>query len=142
MAEDRESLLIQQQELDDNIQGLVHQRKQLEADLVAKRKTLTAARAQFKEVRAKKKKMETPILAEIENILLQHHICAAAYHGEKLNGVDCREFIQLAKLLLGKIQTYLLSTSNPDRCSNQDIIKTCALYRDMCVTLDNLASKF
>ncbi len=45
LAEDCESLLIQQQELDDSIQGLVHQRKQLEADLVAKRKTLTAARA-------------------------------------------------------------------------------------------------
>jgi len=141
-AEDRESLLVQQQELDGTIQALVHQRKALEADVVTKRKNLTAARAQFKEIRAKKKKMDTPILAEIENILLEHNICAAAYHGGKLNGVDCREFIQLAKLLFGQIQTYLLSTSNPDRCSNEDIIKTCSLYRDICVTLDSLASKF
>ncbi len=91
----------------------MHQRKALEADVVAKRKASTAARAQIKEVRAKKKKIETPILAKIENILMEHNICAAAYHGGKLNGVDGHEFLQLAKLLFGKIQTCLLSTSSP-----------------------------
>lgn len=120
----------------------MHQRKALEADVVAKRKASTAARAQIKEVRAKKKKIETPILAKIENILMEHNICAAAYHEGKLNGVDGHEFLQLAKLLFEKIQTYLLSTSSPDRCSNQDIIKICSLYKYMSVTLDNLASKF
>jgi hypothetical protein len=39
-AEDRESLLVQQQELDGTIQALVHQRKALEADVVTKRKKL------------------------------------------------------------------------------------------------------
>jgi hypothetical protein len=140
-AEERESLKQQQQEIDNNISALVDQRKALEADVTNKRKNLTAARAKLKEVRAKKKKIETPFLAEIENILLQHNICAAAYHGGKLNGVDCREFLQLATVLFEKIQIYLLSTSNPDRCTDQDIIKTCCLYRDMSITLDTLASK-
>jgi hypothetical protein len=47
-----------------------------------------------KRFKAKKKKIETPILAELENILLQHNISAAAYHGGKPNGVNCCEFIQ------------------------------------------------
>jgi hypothetical protein len=53
-------------------------------------------------------------------MLLQHNISAAAYHGGKLNGV----------------------ASNPDRCSDNTFIKTCSLYRDLFVTLDNLSSKF
>jgi len=75
-------------------------------------------------------------------MLLQHNISAAAYHGGKLNGVDCRELIQFAKPIFGKIETYLLSSSNPDRCSDNTFIKTCSLYRDLFVTLDNLSSKF
>jgi hypothetical protein len=31
------------------------------------------------------------VSAEIENLLLQYNISAAAYHGGKLNGVDCHE---------------------------------------------------
>jgi hypothetical protein len=37
------------------------------------------------------------VSAEIKNILLQHNISAAAYHGGKLNGVDHRELIHLVK---------------------------------------------
>ena len=56
--------------------------------------------------------------------------------------MDCREFIQHSKPLYRKFETYLLSTSNANRCSNEVIIQTCSLYRDICVTLDSLASKF
>jgi hypothetical protein len=35
-------------------------------------------------------------VSEIENLLLQYNILAAAYHGAKLNCVDCREFVRLA----------------------------------------------
>jgi hypothetical protein len=141
-AAEHQYLLLQQVELDGSIQALVQQRKNLEADIGVKRKAFTAAKAKFKEVRAKKQKIETPILAEIENILLQHNITAAAYHGGKLNGVDYREFIQHSKPLYQKFETYLLSTSNANRCSNEVIIQTCSLYRNICVTLDSLASKF
>ncbi len=39
----------------------------------------------------------------------------------------------------------MLSTPNAERCSNEVIIQTiqtCSLYRDICITLDCLASKF
>ncbi len=75
----------------------MQQRKDFESGVTAKRKSLAAAKVKFKEVRAKKKKIETPLLSEIENTLLEHNISAAAYHGGKLNGVDCHELIQLAK---------------------------------------------
>ena len=119
----------------------MQQRKDFESDVTAKRKALAAAKVKFKEVRAKKKKIETPLLSEIENTLLEHNISAAAYHGGKLNGVVCCELIQLAKIIFEKIETVLLSSSNPDRCSNNIIEQTCSLYCDMCVTLDSLASK-
>jgi hypothetical protein len=37
------------------------------------------------------------VSGKIENILLEFGISAAAYHGRKLNGVDCQELIKLAK---------------------------------------------
>jgi hypothetical protein len=43
------------------------------------------------------KKNDLPVTTEIENILLQYNISAAAYHGGKLNGVDCQELICLSK---------------------------------------------
>jgi hypothetical protein len=45
------------------------------------------------------KKIDLPVTTEIENILLQYNISAAAYHGGKLNGVDCQELICLSKLI-------------------------------------------
>jgi hypothetical protein len=51
----------------------------------------------LQKIQGEKTKINTPVSAEIENILLQHNISAAAYHGGKLNGVDCHEFIFLAK---------------------------------------------
>jgi len=72
-------------------------------------------------------------------MLLQHNISAAAHHGGKLNGIDCCELIQLTKQIFGKIETYVLSSSNPDRCSDNTIINTCSLYQDCFVTVDKLS---
>jgi hypothetical protein len=119
----------------------VEQQKRLELDVTQKRKKLTDARAKFKDVRVKKKKAETPILAELENILIEHNINVAAYHGGKLNGVDCREFAQLSDLLFDKFKAVLLATTSLNRCSDDIITNTCALFRDICVTLDSLSSK-
>jgi len=140
-VEERESLVMQQKEIEQNIQALVEQRKRLELDVTQKQEKLTGARAKFKDVRAKKKKAETPILAELENILIEHNINAAPYHGRKLNGVDCREFVQLSDLLFDKFEAVLLATTSLNRCSDDVITNTCALFHDIRVTLDSLSSK-
>jgi hypothetical protein len=48
----------------------------------------------------KKKKIDTPISVDMENILMEHNICAASYHGGDLMGwtamslISCiREFL-------------------------------------------------
>jgi len=48
-----------------------------------------------------KKKIDLPVSAEIESILLQYNISAAAYHGGRLNGIDCRELIRLPAYFCG-----------------------------------------
>jgi hypothetical protein len=75
-----------------------------------------------------------PIFSEIENILLEFGITAAAYHGGKPNGVDCRELLKLAKDIFECFKGCLLSVSNPGRCSEDLIVNA-------CVTLDALTSK-
>jgi hypothetical protein len=134
---DHASLEQQQRDLQECIRALVNRRKALQSDLSMKRKALAAARAKFKQVQWKKKKIETLFLAK--KMLLQHNISAAAHHGGKLNGIDCCELIQLTKQIFGKIETYVLSSSNPDRCSDNTIINTCSLYQDCFVTVDKLS---
>jgi hypothetical protein len=64
--------------LEDEISRLVNSRKLLEADVSLK-----------KIISPRKKRLSVGI----ENILLQFNISAAAYHGGKLNGIDCHEFV-------------------------------------------------
>ncbi len=68
------------------------------------------ANAMHNKVLLKKKKIEMPILTEMENMLMEHNIFTGAYHGGKLNGVDCHEFIKLADIFLEKYRLicYLL----------------------------------
>jgi hypothetical protein len=80
------------------------------------------------------------VSAEIENILLQHNISAAVYHGGKLNGVDCHELIHLAKQISPLFQAHLLTTEHLDRCCSDVIIQTCQMYCDICATLDLISS--
>jgi hypothetical protein len=82
-----------------------------------------------------------PVFAEIENILLEFGISAAAYHGGKLNGVDCRVLLMLAKDIFECFKVCLLSVSHHGRCSEDIIVNACDLDRDICVTLDALTSK-
>jgi hypothetical protein len=131
----------QMQQLDTEIAEMVQQRKALEADLTLKRKFVGTAKAALKKVRETKKKIEMPAFADIENILLEFGISAAAYHGGNLNGVDCRELMKLAKPIFERFKTSLLSVSHPNRCSEGDIRNACDLHRDICVTLDALTSK-
>jgi hypothetical protein len=90
-------------------------------------------------VRKKKKKLDTPILAHLENILRKRNICAAAYHGGKLNGVDCRELMTVANEIFDfDIKPYLLSISRENRCPDSKIENACNIHRDICTTLDAL----
>jgi len=73
--------------------------------------------------------------------LKEHNISSAAYHGGKLNGVDYRELIQLAKHIFSRFENHLLSITHADRCSDDKIINSCRLHGDICSMLDFLASK-
>ena len=77
----------------------------------------------------------------MESILSNYEICPARYHGGKLNGVDCREFMSKAKAIFTEIQVMLLSVDYPLRCSDDTIINRCNLYCDALVTLDHISSK-
>jgi len=54
---------------------------------------LERRKKELKKIQSDKKKIDLPVSAEIENTLLKYNISAAAYHGGKLNGVHCREYI-------------------------------------------------
>jgi hypothetical protein len=82
-----------------------------------------------------------PVFSEIENILLEYGITSAAYHGGKLNGVDCRELLSRGKSIFECFKGCLLAVSHPGRCSDDIIVQACDLHRDICVTLDSLTSK-
>jgi len=69
---------VEKSRLEDEISRLVNSRKLLEADVSLK-----------KIISPRKKRLSVGI----ENILLQFNISAAAYHGGKLNGIDCHEFV-------------------------------------------------
>jgi hypothetical protein len=75
------------------------------------------------------------MLSHVEIILKDHNISAAAYHGGKLNGVDCCELIWLAKPIFSRLQTQLLCVTHPDSCTDEKIINACNLHRDMCTIL-------
>jgi hypothetical protein len=77
----------------------------------------------------------------MKNIFLKYSISPAAYHGGKLNGVDCQEVMKQAKPLFSDIISLLLSVSHPDRCTDDVITSNCARFRDICVTLDTISSK-
>jgi hypothetical protein len=58
-----------------------------------------------------------PILAHLENILRKRNICAALYHGSKLNGVDCCELMTVANDVFDMdIKPYKLSIPGENRC--------------------------
>jgi hypothetical protein len=93
------------------------------------------------ELFVKRSKVERPICPEIENLLLQYNISAAAYHEGKLNGVHCHKVMQQAKLLFQEIQEQLMQTNEAERCDDEKIIFECGLHPDICLTLNAISSK-
>jgi len=85
--------------------------------------------------------IDIPIFSHVENILKDHNISAAAYHGGKLNGIDCCELIWLAKPIYFSLQPQLLSVTHPDRCTDDKTSNAWNLHCEMCTMLDHLASK-
>jgi len=38
-------------------------------------------------------------------------------------------------------QDYLLTVDHPDRCSDDEIVKNCTVFTNICTTLDTISSK-
>jgi hypothetical protein len=83
-------LLILKNNLETQIDQLMDEKKLREKTVATCKKELSDKLATLKAITEKKSKIEKPIHAELEFLLSEYNISAAAYHGGKLNGVDCR----------------------------------------------------
>ena len=72
-VENRNSLLLEREELDDAIAPLLEEQKRLKEDAASKRKIYLSAVRAYKEVQQKKSKSDTPIVATVEDILLGYN---------------------------------------------------------------------
>jgi len=124
-------LLLEKLDLERQIDQLMAERKQMEKAVQSGKKEVTNKKAALKEAGAKKQKIEKPIHVEIELLLNEFNISAAAYHGGKLNGVDCRCFMHYSCAIFSDIQTILLNSQNPERCSDSIIRRESELHRDI-----------
>jgi len=140
-ANERQELTQQRAQLEAIINDLVKQRKVFEKQVTETRIASQEAKAALKSMQNKKSKSDKSVIADIENLLIDHNITAASYHGGKLHGVDCREMIRLAKDLFPTIENILLATEHPDVCDALTIKNTCKMYCDIFVTLDTISSK-
>ncbi len=134
-------LLLEKLDLERQIDQLMAERKQMEKAVQSGKKEVTNKKAALKEAGAKKQKIEKPIHVEIELLLNEFNISAAAYHGGKLNGVDCRRFMHYSCAIFSDIQTILLNSQNPERCSDSIIRRESELHRDILVVLDTICSR-
>jgi hypothetical protein len=99
------------------------------------------SKSSLSKIRANKTKLEVPTVASIEVLFEEYNISPAAYHGGKLNGVDCREVMGKASELFQGIVPILLEVQHDDRASAEVIESVSKLHRDLCVTLDSISSK-
>jgi hypothetical protein len=74
-------LRLEKLELETHIVALVKERKELEAAVPERRKAVTAAKKELKSIRGGKK-IDTPVSANMENILIEYKSCATAYYEE------------------------------------------------------------
>jgi hypothetical protein len=123
------------------ISELDEQRKLLEKDTPLKRKIVSDRKKELQKIQDRKKKIDLPVSANIENLLNDYNISAVAYHGGKVNGIDCHELIGLTKDIFPQLQVKLLAVTHADRCCSEVIIHTCNVHRDICLTLDLISSK-
>jgi hypothetical protein len=131
----------EQEAKEKEISELVEQHKLLEKDIPLKRKIVSDRKKELQKIQDRKKKIDLPVSANIENLLNDYNISAAAYHGGNLNGIDCCELIGLTKDISPQLQDKLLAVTHADRCSSEVIIHTCNVHRDICLTLDLISSK-
>ena len=140
-AQNKDEISREKNDIDTNISSFIDNRKELELEISTKRRILGEKKKDVQNIQKEKKKIDRPVSAEIENILIQYNISAAAYHGGKLNGVDCRRLIIKAKEIFPRFQLYLHSIDDPDRCPEEIITETCSVYCNICATLDIISSK-
>ncbi len=108
------SLVDDHLQIDDRITQIISQKKNLEKELGRKRKALSDAKKDLKKLQMDKTKMDMPTVASIENMFLNYSISPAAFHGGKLNGVDCRGVMALASTLFEEINQLLLSVPHSE----------------------------
>jgi hypothetical protein len=134
-------LLLEKLDLERRIDQLIADRRQMEKAVQAGKKEVTNKKAALKEAGAKKQKIEKPVHTEIELLLNKFNISAAAYHGGKLNGVDCRRLMHNAFTIFSEIENILLSIQNPERCTDIAIRQESELHRDILSVLDTICSR-
>ena len=139
--EERDELYQQMQEIRLTVSQKKAEQKELEADVKAKRAQYFSAKKAFKELRLKKTKGDRPVRAEVQDILENFEISAAAYHGGDLNGVCARRLLANAKPIFESIQAYLLEYDNAEKCSDDTIFQICDLYSSIFATLDVITAK-
>jgi hypothetical protein len=86
-----------------NISLMTDERKRMKTGITHKQKLVGKKKKISKKIQSDKKQIDLPVTVEIENILLQYNISAAAYHGGKL--VDCQELICLSKPIFVAFQS-------------------------------------
>jgi hypothetical protein len=95
------------------------EQKRLRTDALQKKKDIPFETSKaLKLEQAKKTKLDSPATATMESILSHYEIRPARYHGGKLNGVDCQEFMLKAKAIITEIQEMLLSIDHLQQFSN------------------------
>jgi hypothetical protein len=134
-------LLILKNNLETQIDQLMDEKKLREKTVSTCKKELSGKLATLKAITEKKSKIEKPIHAELELLLSEYNISAAAYHGGKLNGVDCRRFMHHASSIFSDVLTLLLQSENPDRCTDEAIKYETELHRDIAIVLDTICSR-
>jgi hypothetical protein len=91
--EEWRNLVAKREITDGNITLMTDERKRMKKNLSYSGNLLEEKKKELKKIQSDKKKIDLPVSEEIENILLKYNISATAYHGGKLNSVDCRELI-------------------------------------------------
>jgi len=97
--EEKNRLCREREEINAAITNTKNQRKENETDVKLKRAAFQSAKIAFKEIRESKKKADRPVRSEIQSILEQFSISAAAYQGGDLNGVCARRLMAHSKAI-------------------------------------------
>jgi len=120
---------------------LVAEQKQIEKPVQSGKREVTNKKAALKEATTRKQKVEKPIHVEIELLLNEYNIPVAAYHGGKLNGVECQLLMPYTSAFFSEIQAILLYSHKPERCTDSAIEHESELCQEILIVLDTICSK-